>query len=112
MNQYNDIYFLSEILKSIDTQNESLELELDKIIKFLKLNNEYDQLEGFKKLEKNIFNIIDKDSVELKPNLGIENINLLKKQINDLIKDIEYINNYHLRDYNYIEAKLRKIIMN
>lgn len=112
MNQYNDIYFLSEILKSLDTQNESLELEIDKIIKFFKLNNEYDQLESFKKLEKNIFNIIDKGSVELKPNLGIENINLLKKQINDLIKDIEYINNNHLRDYNYIEAKLRKIIMN
>lgn len=112
MNQYNDIYFLSEILKSLGTQNESLELEIDKIIKFLQLNNEYDQLESFKKLEKNIFNIIDKGSIELKSNLDIENINLLKKQINDLIKDIEYINNNHLRDYNYIEAKLRKIIMN
>lgn len=112
MNQYNDIYFLSEILKSLGTQNESLELEIDKIIKFLQLNNEYDQLESFKKLEKNIFNIIDKGSIELKSNLDIENINLLKKQINDLIKDIEYINNNHLRDYNYIEAKLKKIIMN
>lgn len=107
MNQYNDIYILNEISKRLNEENKDFSSQIKDILNFIESSKNYEQFRSFEQLRNTIFNIINNNVESKYWNIDIRQI---KDSVDSLIKDIELINNEHLKDYNYIEEKLKNII--
>lgn len=104
MYEYHNSYILIKILKEIESREIDKISEIKNIMEFINDNEDYDKFSNFnhiKNLAKSLMSIEEEYIIKLQE---------LKKYIPKLISDIEYENHKYIKDYDYIESKIRHIV--
>jgi len=112
-NQYNNVFFLREVQKSLTKEKEKNKKDkklpqqeknikeiLNYLNRFINAKPYYEKFESYRNI-KGI--MLDLDNIE-------QNIDGLQIEIDKLIYDIELENNEYILNYNYIEEKLDEIV--